>query len=135
MTRLTALLATLLLVVTSAALAQGEDAQFFANVIASDVNGVLSECPSYVQEGLDPGQSAACFDLDSSEDLARLQLENALAGYSDIDVVGPWERSDDGWIVFRSWYYEPDDNFVAFGIQDVGEMFEVRVLVLVVPVD
>jgi len=72
MTRLTALLATLLLVVTSAALAQGEDAQFFANVIASDVNGVLSECPSYVQEGLDPGQSAACFDLDSSEDLARL---------------------------------------------------------------
>lgn len=94
-------LALLLFGLTSAQELELDD---YVSLMASDLEGVIVDCPEYIDTLTVEGEEtdSSCFRFDGSEGLLRIMFSNFENSYSDVSWLTAWKGNDDGSILQRT---------------------------------
>lgn len=115
------LLAALLVSFALAEAPQVTPTKDFTRFVASELDAVLITCPGDWEEPI-----PACYTAFGTTDLHRMEIDNFILRFSDVEWVSPWER--DRAVVSRSLLlHESGDVFTFFLIE--LEDFETTVFV------
>lgn len=95
--------------------AQAQPTEYEKNlsiIFATDIEGTIVSCPA----GWPITDLAACFRVWGSHDLVSMQLNNAMASYSDANWTHPWNGQDG--VMIRAFYVKGYTDTLVFLTQD-----------------
>ena len=103
-------------------------AQMLVNVLATEHNGFLTECPLPAEDF--PG--AYCFRIDTNLSMSRLLIHTSVDKYSDLRWIGPWHDEVPA-VQSRLLRYTPSgEGAVVFGVFLI-EADRFNIIVMFVP--
>jgi len=88
-------------------LAADSNAYYYADIIASDINAVLVQCPEGLADYL---HGVACISYEGTESTLRFLIENALSRREGFTPITAWRRTQNA--VSRAWVVGDDEDAV-----------------------